>query len=327
MFDDAQSGLAVRISSTGRKVFLAQYTLAGGKRRVPIGRWGAISLAQARLAARAILGDVAKGLDPAGIKAAARIDAMAAAQVDRLTLAVLLGEWDKLALAVRRESYRREALRAVKLAYADHLHKPAATLTRDDALFPLDRLVSAGKGAIAGRTLAYGRACYRWALRRGMVPGNPFDSLPIPAGTVSRDRVLTAEELALVWRHASGLGEPFAALIQVLVLTAQRREEVAGIRRSELSTDGAVWVIPKERAKNGRAHTVHLAPASRTIIKGVAQVGSSDLVFTTTGDDAPSRGSPGQRPDWTPPLRRSAAARRSRAPCPPGGCTTFAGRQ
>jgi integrase len=283
VFDDQTPGLAVRVSGAGGKVFLAQFTVHGTRRRVPLGRWGAITLDQARDAARVVMGDVAKGIDPAVTRAEAKRDAKAAAAAEKLTLDALLEQWRKLALANRRESYQREALRAVRYAYAKHLKQPAATITRAEALAPLDALARAGKAPIAGRTLAYCRACYRWALKREMVPSSPFDGLPIPAGTVSRDRVLNAEELALVWKHAAGLGAPFAPILQLLVLTVQRREEVAGMRWSELSADRSTWTIAKERAKNGRADMVHLAPPARALLATVPRVGQSDLVFTTTG--------------------------------------------
>src|SRR6516162_4680446 len=65
VFDDEQKGLAVRVAASGGKTYLAQYARAGAKRRVPLGACDAISLAKARQAARAILGDVAHGKDPA----------------------------------------------------------------------------------------------------------------------------------------------------------------------------------------------------------------------------------------------------------------------
>ncbi len=283
VFDDAVPGLGLRISVKGAKAFVAQYTVAGAKRRLPIGRWGAISLDQARVAARVIFGDVAKGLDPARIRADASEAAKASSKADKLTLDALLVEWETLALAPRRESYRREALRAMRVAYKRQLSQAAGSLTRATALAVLDGIVKGGRTAIAGRTLAYGRACYGWAKRRGVVAVNPFEGLPISAGTVSRDRVLSAGELAAVWRHLPGLGWPFAPLLQLLVLTAQRRDEVGSMRWSELSEDGTIWTIPKERAKNGRAHVVHLAPAARNILAQLPRVDGSDLVFTTTG--------------------------------------------
>ena len=114
---------------------------------------------------------------------------------------------------------------------------------------------------MAARTLAYGRACYGWAVKRGKVDSNPFAGLPIETASASRDRVLTEAEVPVIWKAAAGLGWPFGPLFQILLLTAQRRDEVTGMRWSEMSTDLAIWTIPKERAKNRRAHIVHLAPA------------------------------------------------------------------
>ena len=294
VFDDTLPGLAVRITAAGGKSFLAQYTVAGQRRRVPIGRWGAVTLKAARNAARGILGDVAKGQDVAAVRTAKREQVKADAAADKLTLDALLTQWSDLALAQRKVSYRNEAVRAVKMAFPGHLDRRADALTREDAVAALDALARAGKVAMPGRTAAYGRACYAWANKRGMVPSNPFVALPIPAGNVSRDRVLTDEEVALIWQAAGALGHPFGPLFRLLLLTAQRREEVAGMGWSELSQDWTTWTIPKERAKNGKAHVVHLAPAARAILADVprfvwamsdegAQLPPPDLVFTTTG--------------------------------------------
>jgi len=294
VFDDTLPGLAVRITAAGGKSFLAQYTVAGQRRRVPIGRWGAVTLKAARQAAKGILGDVAKGQDVAAVRSAKREKLKADAAADKLTLDALLGKWSDLALAQRKASYRREAVRAVRLAFPGHLDRRADALTREDAVAALDALARAGKVAMPGRTAAYGRACYAWAGKRGMVAGNPFVALPIPSGNVSRDRVLTDAEVGLIWRAAAALGHPFGPLVQLLLLTAQRREEVAGMGWSELSEDRATWTIPKERAKNGKAHVVHLAPAARAILAdvprfvwatpdGTEQPPPPDLVFTTTG--------------------------------------------
>ena len=297
VFDDTLPGLAVRITAAGGKSFLAQYTVAGQRRRVPIGRWGAVTLKAARAAARGILGDVAKGQDVAAVRTAKREQVKADAAADKLTLDALLSQWAGLALAKRKPSYSREAVRAVRLAFPGHLDRRADALTREDAVAALDALARAGKVAMPGRTAAYGRACYAWAGKRGMVPSNPFVALPIPAGNASRDRVLTDEEVALIWQAAGALGHPFGPLFRLLLLTAQRREEVAGMGWSELSQDRTTWTIPKERAKNGKAHVVHLAPTARAILDDVplfvwpapdrvAQLPPPDLVFTTTGKRA-----------------------------------------
>ena len=87
VFDDKQAGLGVRVTSSGRKTYLAQYTRAGVRRRIPLGSCSAISLEDAREAVRKIMADVANGRDPALERKAARqggkpVEAAAAAPVD-----------------------------------------------------------------------------------------------------------------------------------------------------------------------------------------------------------------------------------------------------
>src|SRR6202035_10482 len=111
IFDDAQRGLAVRVTASGSRTYLCQYTLHSQKWRVPLGACSALSLADARDAAATIMGDVAKGRNPA----AERKDAAAAERAkrgrDRLTLRVLIDDWNRLHLAARRSSYAAEAVR------------------------------------------------------------------------------------------------------------------------------------------------------------------------------------------------------------------------
>jgi integrase len=69
----------------------------------------------------------------------------------------------------------------------------------------------------------------------------------------------------------------------VKLLTAQRRDEIAGLRWSELSDDLTVWILPADRAKNGREHVVHLSDETRAVLAAVPRLVGADLVFTTTG--------------------------------------------
>jgi hypothetical protein len=87
VFDDKRAGLGVRVTSSGRKTYLAQYTRAGVRRRIPLGSCSAISLDDAREAVRKIMADVANGRDPALERKAARqsgkaVDAAGAPAVD-----------------------------------------------------------------------------------------------------------------------------------------------------------------------------------------------------------------------------------------------------
>jgi integrase len=287
VFDDEQRGLGVRVSAGGGRSFLAQYRLAGVKRRVSIGSCAAISLAQAREAARAIMGDTAKGRDPASERKAAKWEAKRKAADEALTLAALIEEWQALRLADRRERYAAEAVRAVRYAFAKHLNAPAAVLDRAAVVHVLDKLAKDGKGAMASRTAAYGRACYHWAVKRGSLTVNPFIDLPL-ATVAKRERVLDDDELRSVWQATAGPGS-FNAVVRALVLTGQRREEVAGMTWQEIAPDLSAWTIPGSRAKNGAAHVVPLSPQAQAVLRAAPR-------FEREDDEAePELVFPGQR--------------------------------
>jgi integrase len=99
----------------------------------------------------------------------------------------------------------------------------------------------------------------------------------------SRDRVLSLPELWAVLQAAAAIGYPFGPIITMLALTGQRREEVAGAAWGEFDLDRAVWNIPGERTKNGRAHLVHLAPPVLALLQGLPHIEHSPYVFSTNG--------------------------------------------
>jgi integrase len=126
-------------------------------------------------------------------------------------------------------------------------------------------------------------------MKRRRLVVNPFAGLPVIEGAhPSRDRVLTDAEVGAIWRASGAMGLPFGPLLRLLLLTAQRREEVAALRWSELSADLTTWTLPAARAKNGKAHVVHLAEPARAILASVPRIVGQDLVFSVTGTTAPS---------------------------------------
>jgi integrase len=296
-FDTVCRGLGVRATAGGNRVFIVQWTDAatGRKQREPLGVWGSITVEQARAAARARLGRVAQGINPMAERAQAKAEdqerralAAAAREEARFSLADLIAQWAKLHLAGKRERYATEAQRALRVAFAPHLARPASALTHAAVTTVLDKLAGDGKAPIAGRTMAYGRACFGWAVKRRRLLANPFAGLPVIQGAnPSRDRVLTDAETRTIWRGAGALGHPFGPMVRLLLLTAQRREEVAALRWSELSVDLSIWTLPAARAKNRRAHVVHLAEPARKILAGIQHIAGQDLVFSTTGTTPP----------------------------------------
>jgi integrase len=102
----------------------------------------------------------------------------------------------------------------------------------------------------------------------------------------TRARVLSDDELCLVWNGCDKAGWPFGPMVQLLILTGQRRQEVAGALWQEFDLDNKrLWSLPRERVKNGRAHDVPLSDAAIEILEGLPRIkNKAGLVFTTRGD-------------------------------------------
>lgn len=279
-FDEEQRGLGVRVTASGGKTYLAQYTANGAKRRIPLGSCDALSLSDARDAVRTIIGHVAQGRDPALERKAAATEALRKAASDAFTFERLIEDWEQLHLANKRRRYAGEAIRALRNVFQDCLEKPAGDLTRAKVVKTLDGLTRRGSAAMAARTAAYGRAAFAWGMKRGAVSENPFASLPI-APTVKRDRVLTDDELHALWRATQREGS-FERIVRMLLLTGQRREEVGALTWNEISADCSRWTIPAERTKNGAVHVVPLSEPMRAIIGKR----SNGLIFLGRGDKA-----------------------------------------
>ncbi|CAK0750282.1 Site-specific recombinase XerD [Azospirillaceae bacterium] len=275
VFDEIQQGLAVRVTAGGSKTYLCQFTVSGSKRRIPLGACNALSLAAAREAAQSIMGDVAKGLDPAAERKDAATRAKAQQDRDMLTLAVLVDTWSDLHLATKRPRYAAEAVRAIHNAFSKQLDIPAAMLDRAMVVKVLDILHRQGSTAMASRTAAYGKACFQWAIKRGSLTENPFSALPL-APTERRDRVLSDEELAAIW-SAADPKTAHGAIVRFLILTGQRREEVGSMTWDEVSPDLNTWTLPANRTKNGVAHVVPLSQPARELL--ASRPKSDDLVF------------------------------------------------
>ena len=91
------------------------------------------------------------------------------------------------------------------------------------------------------------------------------------------------------WQAASEQGWPFENVFKLLLLTAQRREEVAGMRWREIDLEARTWTIAGERCKNGKAHTLDLCPeAMRLLDRLDVTRAADDFVFSTTGTTAVS---------------------------------------
>ena len=259
LFDEALPGFALRVAAAGSRTFIFQYRIGPKVRRVVLGAWGReLTAAAARKKAEALRGQVRDNRDPVAERKAARAAALEAEAVAAFTVEILIEQWTVHHLAERSVSYRARVPGELRRALAHWLVSPAERLTRTDAVRALDA-AKAERGPIAANRLrAQARACWEWAVRRGALAANPWEATPRPARETPRERVLTDAELAALWRAAGALGDPWEPIVKLLILTGQRRGEVAGMRWDEVDLDAGLWSLPGSRTKNHRSHTLPL---------------------------------------------------------------------
>jgi len=154
-----------------------------------------------------------------------------------------------------------------------------------DVVDVIDAIDARGSPGAAKRALFYLRKFFNWCAERDIIAAPPTDRIRAPHPEVRRDRVLAEEELWCLVRSLEAERSIFSPLFRVLLLTGQRRGEVAGMQWAELrdlESEVAVWVIPGHRTKNKHSLLVPLPLAVRNLLLTLPRVG--DLVFTTTGE-------------------------------------------
>ena len=275
LWDTDVSGFGLKVTPSGSKIYVFQYRIArpGEAERTPakrytVGKHGRLTPEQARARAKELAVLVERGIDPRQ----AEQDAIAA-QVAASRLAEeqarLEGElaFEKIA-AVWLDDYevekqrRPSSVRLAKTIVNHHLTpklkgRPMPHIGRADLQPILDGIPAKNRG-IRRAVFTYASVLFGWAARRGDIPSNPLKEMAKPEAPKARERVLTDAELAAVWKASALSVEPFGPFFRLLILTGQRRAEVAGIKWSEVDRAAATWTIPADRAKNGVAHIVPL---------------------------------------------------------------------
>lgn len=271
VFDDALPGFGVRLRLGGKRTWVCQYRIGGKQRRVSIGTLDVIEADEARKRAKDVLAKVHLGADPQVEKHTNRAKAVR-------TLAAAAAEY----LAGHAERNLRpktvtELTRSFKQHWAPLAEVPVHSLSRAAISDRLEGISKESGPYAANRSKAYLSALLNWAVMRGWTEDNPAAKLGNVIEETSRDRVLTADELRLVWQ-ASGTGQ-YGAIVRLLLLTGQRREEVGGMLWSELDFGKGLWSLQPDRTKNRLPHDVPLSAAAADIIASQPRTAGRDHVF------------------------------------------------
>jgi integrase len=268
-WDAGCPGFGVKVTPKGRKVFIVLYRTggAGSKlRKYTVGPYGRVTLHQARVAAQKVFAAKLEGRDPAAEKRAARRRIVADRVEDLLEtfIAQRLSQnrsGGEIARLLRREIGRTWAGRSI--------HE----ISKRDVVEVVTAIEQRGAPVAANKALKATKTFLRWCVGRAVLDQSPAEGVPLPSKEVSRDRVLDDNELAQVILAARKIGGPYGGIVELLALTGQRREEIARLHREELDLARRIWIIPKSRTKNAKAHVVHLSGQSMAVLKCADQRG------------------------------------------------------
>ena len=147
----------------------------------------------------------------------------------------------------------------------------------------LDGVVEGGAPVAANRALGAVRRFFNWCVERDILTASPCAGVKPPSPEQSRDRILSDDELKQVWRAADQEEGRFGLLVKLLILTGQRRGEVAKMTWAELDQPNWLRTLPRERTKNNEKHEVPLSAQALAVIEAAPRIAGSPYVFTTNG--------------------------------------------
>jgi integrase len=282
---DGSSGLILTVLPSGRKQFSIRYRFGGKQRRLMLGEYPAVSLAMARKRARHAAAAIDDGRDPAAEQHAAK-----ARPTD--TVAALVTEYVAKHVRVKQRGWKEEE----RVLNVDVLptwkDRSVKSLTRRDVRALVAPIVDRGSPIMANRVLSVVRRMLNYGIRNDWLDANPASLIDKPGQEVSRERVLSDDEIRRLWRllcrqpttaeraapgrkRSKGTADDpicpvapvLADAIKMRLLTAQRGGEVIKMRWRDLDLQAGWWTIPGEFAKNGRAHRVPLVREAIAVIK------------------------------------------------------------
>jgi integrase len=274
--DAKVTGLLVRVSPGRTKTFGLWYRIFGKPRRMTLGRYPALTLAEARIRARVALDLVSQGRDPAAEKQKVREN-----YSSRLVPVIVEEYVEKYAKPHTRGW--KETDRLLRVEFVKPWDKlPVESITKQDISKILNAMVARNAPSTANHAFAAIRGLCNWAVSQGYLEASPCLGMKAPTKIKRRQRRLKDSDLIGVWHAARQIGWPFGSIVQLLILTGQRRGEVAGMRWDELDLSTRIWTIPAERNKANRLHTLPLSDATVGLLASLPKV-HQEFVFPARG--------------------------------------------
>src|SRR5712691_36484 len=269
-FDAALRGFGLRVTPSGAKTFVIVYGTERARRWEVVGPYPLLSLSKAKKEAGDRLAAIRLGIRPEG---------------KSITFAEAFEVFQQTHGKGNRERTNKQTARLINKHLMPRLKARAiGDITTHEVVTIIDKLLP--KPGTANHLFAATRLIFRWAARRRLIDRSPVDGLSLPAKPVFRDRVLTDAELRAVFLAAQD-GSTYGNIILLLILTGQRKSQIAKLRREYIDEKAALITWPPELMKANRRHSIPLSPMAAAILSTQPKEG---YLFPARDRDTPFNG-------------------------------------
>jgi integrase len=297
--DDADTdaivpGLVPRVMGSGQITFVlvARYPGHPHPTRRALGSYGELSLEKARSKARLWLELIRAGIDPK-----VKEEEQRQAELRKQEHSFISVAEEYIAHIKRQEQRRaRDVERDLRREFINRWNsRPITSIGPDDVAAVIKEVLARGARHQARNLLAYIRTLFEWVIASRIygVEHNPCARLKpkVLIGTLKpREQTLDDLQFRAFWNAAGRMGYPFGPMYQLLALTGQRRDQVAGARWSEFDLDRKLWKVPPKRHKSGSTHLVPLSDAAVALLRELPRFQRGDHLFSTTFGTKPPSG-------------------------------------
>lgn len=278
--DAVMTGLALRVMPSGVKSWCFIYRFGGKQRRMTIGRYPEIDLMKARQIVRKGKENIALGDDPFTMREEKIFAQMSKAE-EEITVQKLYEDFFELYAEKyhkRPKDTKRWFERHILPALGD---KPIKEVRRRDVVKLIDGIKASKRPSGANHVLAQLRKMFNWAIERDLLESNVCSHISKPVPIKGRERVFTRQEIKQFWNACNALDYPYGPLCQILLLTGQRCNEIAKIKKAYIDFEEKIIRLPAENVKAGRTQDIPLSDFAISILKSLPQF-KGPFIFTTT---------------------------------------------
>ena len=260
-------GVGVRVYPSGKRSFIYMYRFNNTSRLLTIGAYPQTTLHSARLVSAKAKNQIIKGIDPGTIqKNGKKIDR------DAETVKALVAEYIEKWAKQRKRTWKEDERILKKDVIPTLGRRKAKDIKRRDIVLLLDEIVGRGAPIQANRALAVIRKMFNFAVTRSILDTSPCAAISAPSTEKRRERVLDDHEIKAFWLELNNtkMHDLIKLSLKLMLVTAQRKQEVTNAKWEEFDLKNNWWTIPSERSKNGRPHREPLTPMAKKLLTSLA---------------------------------------------------------